>query len=280
MKNIVIATDFSNEAYNALFYAVNLFDKVACNFYILNAYLVNKSQILSYAGVDSEDEADLAQTSKDNLNEILHRINLDTRNPKHHFTTHSADKSLLEALSEIFEEVKVDLLVLGNGKKRGLNALFYGNQVIKSIHEIKDCPILVVPEEYDFVPPKHIALATDYKKYFHARILFPLISLAGEWNTEVHLVHIKEEDDLNIRQKGNMVTLKSYLAHLKNNTHVMPNFSNKKEVIETFLEELEIDILVMMHYEHSFFVKLIKEPVIENLSLNAKIPMLIIPCDN
>ena len=38
MQNILVPTDFSNDAYNALFYASKLFKSKTCNFYLLNTY--------------------------------------------------------------------------------------------------------------------------------------------------------------------------------------------------------------------------------------------------
>ncbi len=38
MKNVLVATDFSNDAYYALFYATKLLAARPCSFYILNVF--------------------------------------------------------------------------------------------------------------------------------------------------------------------------------------------------------------------------------------------------
>ncbi len=39
MKNILVATDFSNNAYCVLFYAAKLLEYKKCTFYLLNTFL-------------------------------------------------------------------------------------------------------------------------------------------------------------------------------------------------------------------------------------------------
>ncbi|HIC31620.1 MAG TPA: universal stress protein, partial [Flavobacteriaceae bacterium] len=49
------------------------------------------------------------------------------------------------------------------------------------------------------------------------------------------------------------------------------------EVINTFISDLEIDLLVMVNYKHSILEKLLNEPVIKKIGFNPLIPFLVIP---
>ena len=87
MKNILVATDFSNSAYNALFYIKQLFQDHNCSFHILNAYtehtpLKSNSQA---AGRKLSLLQQLGEESMEGLNGFLHKINLDSGNPKQVF---------------------------------------------------------------------------------------------------------------------------------------------------------------------------------------------------
>ena len=59
----------------------------------------------------------------------------------------------------------------------------------------------------------------------------------------------------------------------------MPDFSTVEHAIQEFIEELEIDILVMINYEHSFIERIIKEPIIKKMTFNTAVPFLVIPAD-
>ncbi len=279
MKNILIATDFSNNAYNALFYATQLFQNHNCSFHILNAYTEQtplKSNCQA-AGRKLSLLQQLGEESMEGLYAFLHKINLDTSNSKHHFSIHSKNENLIDALHQAIKETNADLVVLGNKGKTGAKSIFLGSNVIKSINAIKDCPILTIPGENDFLLPREIAFATDYKKNYNAKVLQPLRTVASYCDSSVCIVHINEEERLSPVQKSNLYTLREYLGPIKHTIHWMPDFANKTRAITDFIGELGIDMLVMIHYQHGFLEKLTREPVIEKVSFNIDIPFLILP---
>ena len=96
MKNILVATDFSNNAYCALFYVTKLLASQPCTFHLLNVFneltplqgkkpklLVGK-KLLEKLQIESEE----------NLTKTMHKIILDIDNPKHQFQTLS-EKGIL-----------------------------------------------------------------------------------------------------------------------------------------------------------------------------------------
>ena len=57
----------------------------------------------------------------------------------------------------------------------------------------------------------------------------------------------------------------------------MPYVDKKKVSIQYFIAELEIDLLAMVRYEHSFFEGLLREPVIEKVAFTVTVPFLVVP---
>lgn len=279
MKNILIATDFSNNAYNALFYITQLFQNHNCSFHILNAYTEQTplNSNCQAAGRKLSLLQQLGEESMEGLNAFLHKINLDSANSKHHFGIHSKNENLSDALQQAVKEMNADLVVMGNTGKTGAKSIFLGSNVIKSINTIKDCPILTIPGEKDYLLPKDIAFATDYKNNYNAKVLQPLRKLASYCDSSISIVHINEEERLSSVQKSNLYTLREYLGPIKHSIHWMPDFANKTRAITDFIDELGIDMLAMIHYQHGFLEKLTREPVIEKVSFNIDIPFLILP---
>ena len=88
MKNVLLPTDFSDNSWNAIKYAIHFFKHIACNFYVLH---VNR---LNYLAADdsslsiSQDHIEEIYTkpSKKQLRLILKRISkLFTDNENHKF---------------------------------------------------------------------------------------------------------------------------------------------------------------------------------------------------
>ena len=282
MKNILVATDFSNNAYNALYFATQLFSDRQCNFTLLNSF-TEQTKLLSQK-VGSTGNFDLldqlADESAEGLNQQSHRIRLDVENPLHHFDTVSVHDHLADAVIKTIEDQNIELLVIGNSGKTKGNRLGWGSNAQKLIKEVHSCPILVVPQELECAIPKEIAFATDYNHPYDAQLLHPLVHIAGLAEASVCIMHVNEEDRLSNVQKSNLYTLREYLGQIEHSVHWMPDFSSKTRVIKTFLEELGIDMLAMVQYEHGFIEGLIREPVIKNLCLELNIPLLLIPYRN
>lgn len=279
MKNILVATDFSNSAYNALYFTTQLFKGQKCNFHVMNSFTEHTqllSQKVSAVGNFSLIEQ-LTDESEEGLNQVYHKIHLDNGNPLHHFEIHSINEYLTEAIKKVITTHEIDLVVLGNQGHGKKPKLFWGSNVQKVVKEVTDCPILTVPMETEFEIPKEIAFATDYRRNYNAKMLQPLIQLAQLSDASVCILHINEEERLSRIQKSNLYTLREYLAEIRNSVHWMPDFARKSEVIQTFIKELDIGMLAMIRYDHGFISRLIREPVIDDMCFDVDIPFLVMP---
>lgn len=279
MKNILIATDFSNNAYNALYFATKLFEDRSCNFFLINAYTEQTSLLSQKVGMGGKFDLldQLADESVEGLNQQCHRINLDNGNERHHFETLSVNDYLVDALQKAIKNYNIDLLVMGNSGKTKNRISSWGSNVQKVVKENFPCPLLTVPMEVEYGIPKEIAFATDYNHTYDAIVLNPLIQIATVSKASVCILHINEEERLSRDQKSNLYTLREYLSNIKHTVHWMPDFASRTEVIKTFLKELNIDMLAMVHYEHGFLSGLTREPVIKKMCHELDIPLLIMP---
>ncbi|NNK17602.1 MAG: universal stress protein [Maribacter sp.] len=281
MQNILVPTDFSNDAYNALYFASTLFKSKACNFYLMNVY--NESTPLISRSIDKVNGEvkglleQLKDESNEELNHTFHRINLDNKCPKHNYKLISKKMDLIEAISQAIDDYKIDLVVMGNKGKTSALGVFMGSSTTKTMASVKKCPILAIPMNAEFRVPYEIAFATSYKRHYDAEVLDPLRYMANCCGSAIRIVHINEEEHLDKVQESNLKTLRAYLDPIENSVHWMPNFTSKTQAIQVFLEELGIGMLAMVNYEHSFFGNLLHEPIIKKLAFNIDIPILVIP---
>ena len=282
MKNILIPTDFSNNAYNALYYASQLFRETDCRVYLLNVYSEN-TPLVTHDRQHTKNRnllVQLEEEGKEGLDHAFHRINLDAPNPRHIRKTLLKKGHLAEVITEVVEEKDIDLVVMGNTGSTGAIPVFMGSSVIKTIRAIPKCPVLVVPREKECDIPFEIAFATDYNRNYDAQVMAPLLFLAKTCKAAVRIIHINEEGRLSKKQKANLNTLRDYLNGVQHTIHWMPDFSSKSEVIQTFLDELGIGMLAMIFYQHGFLGNLMRERVIKRISFEVEVPFLIIPQHN
>ncbi|MGW9685759.1 universal stress protein [Flagellimonas sp. 2504JD1-5] len=280
MKNILVPTDFSNDAYNALHYTTQLLTGEQCTFHILNVY----DEYVALKTPRFQKEGGkvllklLADESKEGLTETVHRINRDTENPKHTFKIVSKKGEMLECIGRCVFDLDIDLVVMGNKGKMGAKEIFLGGNTIRTIGRIRKCPVLMVPRETEFVQPKQIAFATYYKRNFSHDVLEPLLYIAEMYQSEVQIMNVGEDKKLNQNQKANKAMLEKELGKIEHTTHWRPHYQEKAKVINDFVRDLKVNLLVMVNYEHSLFEKIIREPVIMEIASYLNIPFLVIPC--
>ncbi|GAA4272854.1 universal stress protein [Aquimarina gracilis] len=158
MKRILVPTDFSNNAYNALYYATRLFKNEPCKFYILNTCDINRSAISG--NKDSEDlDQEVSKRANEKLTETLHSIVRDTEDFDHTFGTILSAKKLLETIEETVKSEGIDLIVMGTKGATGAKGFFIGSNTSNIIEKTKCCPVLAVPDEFNFEDTREIAFS-------------------------------------------------------------------------------------------------------------------------
>ncbi len=279
MKNILVATDFSNAAYSALFYATKLLAAKPCTFYILNVFdettpLNGKRAALLFI---KKRLPALHIQSKEKLTETFHRISMDTENTHHSFLTISKKGSLEKSVKEIIADYNVDLVVMGSKGLTGAKEIFLGSNTIQVAQGLALCPVLAVPKQIDYKSPKEIAFITDFKKGCVKETLAPLLYLAALFESNIRVMHIAEEEVLDNEQEIGRKELDACLKSIDHSFHWVQNYDDKAMVITSFLEKQHVDMFVMLSHKRSFFEKLIREPVIQDVIIYSSIPFLILP---
>ncbi len=280
MKNILLPTDFSENAWNALQYSVSLFAKVPCAFFLLNTYqsampliganLVNREGALRLLEHMKED-------SENGLEKWKEKIQEKFKNPKHTFESISVEEPLVPCIKNTVKALEISLLIMGTKGASGLNEIFIGSNTVRVIQNMKLCPVLVIPENIKFVKPKEIAFPTDFNRFFSDGEMKPLVELAKLFNSSIKIVHINKEETLSDVQQYNLMMLKRHLKTVDHYTFWLPKFEKIASAITIFVEDLDIDVLAMVNYNHSIIEKITHEPVIKKIAFNITVPFLVLP---
>lgn len=282
MQNILIPTDFSQNAFHALSYGTKLLFNEECTFFLLNVYGNKKKGFKKKAiGMETQGQnSQLEDKSQLRLNTMVKRIRKANENQKHTYELRSICNDLTQTLHSLIEEKEIDLIVMGNKGRKSSIPVFLGSTTTKTLQSVKKCPVLTVPKSAAFKTPKVMAFATDFKRPYTPKVLDALRAMALHCGAIIRIVHINEREQLDEFQRSNLTSLLSYLEPVINSVHWMPNFISKTKVIQVFLEDLKVDMLAMVNYEHGFVEKMLREPIIEKMVFNIDIPFLVIPSSN
>jgi nucleotide-binding universal stress UspA family protein len=276
MKKIILPTDFSENAYNAVAYALELFKNEECTFYLLNTYtpILYDSEYMYYTPTISIDEVYKSNSIK-GLDRLEKRIKREFSNPKHTLKKISVFNFLTDEINEQVEEKNIDLVVMGTQGATGAKEILFGSQTIHTIKKAK-CPVLAIPSEYEFKPLKNILLPSDLSIGFKENQLKLLRALALENKVDLHILHILEGEELSPVQEEGKQELFKYFKDASLHFHLEKGDDIQKGILE-FQKNNPVEILCMINNKHSFFENLFFRPVVHKVGFQVKVPFLVIP---
>ncbi len=280
MKNILIPTDFSENAWNATRYAIELFKDEKCIFHLLNVYTpaIANSRFMASAfdGRALEDSTHL--NSEKGLEEVVKQIKNTYDNPDHCIKTISSFSLLVDEIKDVVENQGINMIVMGTKGASGMEEVFMGSNTVRIIKSVKNSPVLAIPQHFEFVTPSEIAFATDFNRFYTQSEVQPLINMANAFEAVIRIVHVQYEiKGLTEIQQFNLGMLRKYLKDVEHYVHTVSELNSVSKTLEIFSNELDIHLLAMLNYQHSYMERMTREPVIKNMAFHTQIPLLVIP---
>lgn len=277
MKNIVIPTDFSDNAWDAIRYAIKLYDDISARFYILNTFKENTSiSRISNEGNTSNYKLQEEESIK-GLTKIQNHLDNYLLNDNHEYKTVSRKGHLLSTLKHMVSTKNIDIIVMGTTGAKGAHEMFIGSNAVKVIKGIDLCPVLIVPKNYILNELKNITLAIDLKKNFGVFELNSLMDLQAIHQSKITILHITETNQLNKNEIQHLNTIKSLFKN--DSVSVMKKKIDGKiaNTIIDFSKKHKMDLICLVNSEKKFIQNLLEEPIVKKVNFLSEIPILTLP---
>lgn len=277
MRQILIPTDFSDNAWNALKYGLELFKKTKCTFYLLH---VNPIPPYSGAGTSvraaSENVREtILKDSKEDLQKLIARIEELPFETKHTFMPLAMHDYFVDAVKRESQNKKIDLIIMGTKGASGLKKATIGSNTGDVITKIK-CPLLAIPENAVYKGLDEIAFPTDYHIGYSVKVLDTLIEMATMNKATLRIVHIsKKGEELNPEQIKNKDFLHDYLIDIDHSFHSLTG-TKLETAVQCFTESRDIDMVAMVAKNLNFFQRILFRPAVEEISYHTEVPFLVL----
>ncbi|WP_282117871.1 universal stress protein [Maribacter aquivivus] len=274
-KRILIPTDFSKNALNAIRYALNLYKEIKCEFYFLNVfrlYSYNTDSLFIPEPGSGEYEA-AKKNSEEEFIKLLDILELHHDNSKHTYHTISTYNFLSEAIRQTIAEKDIDLVVMGTQGTTGATGVIFGTNTVQTMEKIRECPVLAIPETIRFSSLKEIVFPTDYTTAFKRKELKYLIEISKIHNVNIRILYIAKNSELNEKQINNQKLLEAILSEVNYSFHTLSK-KNVADGITTFVESRNSDMIAFINKKHIFFNNIFSKPLVKEIGYKATIPIL------
>lgn len=275
MRTILIPTDFSQNALHAINYAVQLYKCERTRFYFLHAYA---DEVYGPFKKNSDESVDkqrkiIQKKADESLKKIIGELVNKHHNPKHTFESICAFESLVDAVNDFSNQIDVDLVIMGTQGLTANKKITFGSHTVQ-VFKYVQCPVLAIPEHYEYRQPKKIVFPTNYMLPYKRRELSLLNTLAAEFKSEIYCLYISDFEDLSHRQVDNKRFLQESLPDAFLFFENVP-VKNKGEAIMEYISQKEIDLLVMVNSRHSFLEDMLYRSTVDQIGLRPKVPFLV-----
>ncbi|GAA4272856.1 universal stress protein [Aquimarina gracilis] len=276
-KKILLPTDFSQNAWNAIEYATELYKNETCDFYILNAFNASgyalESMMVPEPGEKLYEEA--KEKSEQGLSKILERLSFRNDEREHKFFMVSQFNGLLDAIKDIVDKQDIEMIIMGTKGSSNAVDVIFGSNTVMVMEKSRNCPVMAIPEDATYKDLEEIVFPTDYKMNFKRRELQNIIEVAKMSKAAIRVLYASDGDPLSEEQENNQNLLKEYFEGLTYTFHTLTNL-DAPSAVRCFVESRESDMIAFFNRKHSFFGSIFSKPMVKSLGRYAKVPVLAI----
>ncbi len=277
MKHILLPTDFSKNAWLAIRYALKLYKNERCVFYILNVFSATSNIVDSLLNMEpgSELYENARIDSEDGLVKILNTITLmENKSAEHSFVPISVFNNPLEAIKNVVEEKDIEMIVMGTRGETNSRKLVYGRTALNVMEKVRNCPVIVVPEQAKQKLPQEIVFPTSYKTHFKRRELKHMVDVAKTCKASIRILHIVKQSKLNKKQLDNKKLLERAFEEIDYSFHALSHMEIPT-AINCFVESRNSDMIAFINKKHAFFGSILAQPLVKDLAYHSKVPILV-----
>lgn len=274
-KKILLPTDFSKNAWNALRYASELYKNEEVDFYLLHAFTTHNFR-LDNMMVPEPGEKGYEQAKKHSemaMKKLQKDIEALQVPPNHTYFTQSVFNSPLEAVKLWIEDKDIELVMVSiKGETDDLNTVM-GSNSITLMEKVRHCPVFMIPAGITFKKPNEIVFPTSFKTHYKRRELNYLREIAKITNAPIRILHISKDEELSSKQKERKALLEACFEGLTYTFHTLEN-TDVQTGLKLFTQSRGSEMIAFINKKHSFFGSVFSKPMVKDLGFNAKVPVL------
>lgn len=270
MKTIIVPTDFSAVALNALHYALALAKDLPAKIILYHAYQipVTFSEVpvvtISLEELQKESETKLQELKRDAEHITSHEVHIEAQNIL---------GDVVEELATMCNNYRPHLVVIGTKGAGALERMIIGSSTLAAIKRL-DAPVLIVPPGATYKPIKKIGFACDFN---HVKDTIPvdeIETLVKTFHASLHILNVDyKEKHFTEDLSAELTELNEMLEHL----HPHYNYINSKfveEGINAFSDANSIDLLLTVPKKHNFWENIFRKSQSSELVLHSHLPIV------
>ncbi len=280
MNNILVPTDFSTEAKNALDFAVQVAKKTEAKLKLLHVIELPSSSFNVMGEVQSEStmmeeiyNMKLIEKTKEEMQNLVNQV-------QNEGVVVSSKLELGNIYKHIYKEIdeeKTDLIIMGSAGAGGFKELFVGSNTEKVIRH-SHVPVITIKEKTDLNSIKNMVYATDFGKNQSVELAKYLQGLLG---LKMHLLKVYNSNSWAFTKESAMKELEKFAdeAQFEDYSLSVIDAPFIEDGILEFATKVDADFIVMGTHGYTGIPHLLWGSRAEAVANHSKKPVLTVKVD-
>lgn len=270
MKKILVPTDFSIQAENALKVAAQLAKKHGCEIYLLHILEVSVHTIDPVSTYNNLPEAMFfMKLAHKQFEELKMKDYLKGLTIHEHVEFHEIFKGVFH----VCKKHNIDLVVMGSNGASGLKEMLIGSNTEKVVRT-SETPVLVIKNEHQTFKTKHFVFASDFNE--ESKIPFQkAIEFATIFGSKLHLLMVNTPNHFITTNEAES-SIQNFIKDVKLPSHTI-NIYNDVTIetgIMNFSKSIEANLIGMSTHGRQGLSHFFNGSVSEDLVNHAKRPVM------
>ena len=271
MKTIIVPTDFSPTATNAMNFAADMAVNINASLMLLHIYQVPVSMTDVPVVLVSADE--LRKDSELKLKELKDAVAHITSG-KIKIYTEARMGDVVDEVEQVCKQIQPFAVIMGTKGTSGVERMLFGSTTLTAIRHLK-WPVIVVPPGKEYgTGIKKIGFACDFNKVIESTPVQFIKNMVKEFGAELHVLNVDYEN----RHFKPETPEESLMLHtLLENLDPKYHFINNKDIengINEFAETNNIDLLITIPKKHGLLESLFKHSSTKELVKQSHVPVM------
>lgn len=274
-KRILIPTDYSQNAFNAIEYAMKLFQNESCEFFIMNSYYLSgmDRDNLLVPKPSKEKRKEAEDRAGQKMEDLKTKMRPFEQNEKHDFFYKVEFGPFFQTIKNEVEKKEIELVVMGTQGQSDEKSVILGSNAVNLIEKIRSCPVLTIPSVATFKNPNEIVFPTSFRTHYKLKELDMLVEIAQITKAPIRILHIQNKRALTKAQEENMAVLLKALESAEVTQHRL-YYIDVSDGVKAFVQSRESEMIAFVNKKHMFFGSIFSNPMAKELAMQTKVPLL------
>ncbi len=256
MNTVIVPVDFSDTSLNAARYAT----KLLTGHYGVNMILHHVYEKPAQSGEANDKLEKLKQELMD-----LGIVKIQT-------LAEEGSDFIIE-LDKLARHQQADMIIMGITGRSPLGQSFIGSNTLKMVQR-KVCPVLIVHPDAEYKDVKNVLLTSDFKNVTSSTPSVPIKKVLKAFRPNLHIINVDSEHYVALTEEyqEQRQKLKEMFSDFNPEFYFLGLY-DIDEAINQFAQDKDVDLIIMIHKEHTLLSKLFIKSHTKKLAYHSSVPV-------